>query len=181
MIFATAPSLVPASGSSTTATTVDIALQYYLQVVGPSPGTPLKLLYTSDYTLAGAPTNQINVTAVVNGVEQQATCAGGCVSGVFSGSTDVRSGRIISTTIGAVAFSQNGGPVGIADIDPYFYLTPAEVAAGYSLVFSQFIGDASPGSGSGSGSGVPEPATLALFGTGLAGAAAMRRRKKKAA
>lgn len=176
---ATAPSVAPAQGQFTTSTTVDITFQNYVQVIGPPSPTPLQALYDGSYTLSGAATNQINVTAVVNGVEQMWTCAGGCISGVFSGSVNVHSGQIISATIGAVAYSQNGGPTGVAYIDPYFYLTPAEVAEGYSLEFSQFVGNTPPASVS--GSTVPEPVTLSLFGTGLAGAVAMRRRKKKTA
>ena len=178
-IYATAPSVAPGIGQFTTSTTVDITMQYYLQVIGPLSQTPLQVLWDGDYTLSGAANTQPNVTVVIHSVEQMWTCAGGCVSGLYSGTANIRSGQIISVTLGAVAYSQNGGPTGVAIMDPYFYLTPAEVAAGYSLEFSEFIGNTPPASVS--DSAVPEPVTLSLFGTGLAGAVAMRRRKKKTA
>jgi hypothetical protein len=178
-VYATAPSVAPANGQFTTSTTVDITFQNYVQVIGPPSQTPLQLLYSGIYTLSGAANTQPNVTVVINNVEQTWTCAGGCVSGVFSGSTNVHAGQIIKATLGAVAYSENGGPTGVANIDPYFYLTPAEVADGYSLEFSEFVGNTPPASVS--ATPVPEPVTLSLFGTGLAGAIAMRRRKKKTA
>jgi hypothetical protein len=178
-IKATAPSVAPAKGQFTTSTTVDIVLQFYLQLIGPPSQTLLPMFYSGVYALSGAADPQNNVTVGVNNFLQTWTCASVCSSGPFAGITNLRSGQIIPFKLGASADSVNGGPTGVAYIDPYFYLSPAEVAAGYSLVFSEFVGNTPPATVS--DSAVPEPVTLSLFGTGLAGAVAMRRRKKKTA
>ena len=179
-VTAKAASLVPPAGGHTTSTTVDITLQWFVQLAGPFSHTLMPVYYDGAYAMSGAATNQINVTEVTDGLEQQFTCANGCSSGLYSGTMNIRPGQTVGVTLGAIGYSSNGGPAGIAYIDPHFYLDPAEIAAGYSLEFSEFVGNAPPASGSGPGTGVPEPLTLALFGAGLAGAAAMRRRKKKA-
>jgi hypothetical protein len=59
--------------------------------------------------------------------------------------------------LGAIAYSQNGGEPGFAYIDPYFYLSPAEIAAGDTLSFSASVGNAP----------VPLPASDGLLLTGL--------------
>jgi hypothetical protein len=181
-VDANAPSVLPANGQQfANNTLVLVGFSNYAQVVGPPSQTPLQLLWFGDYSLSGATTNQTNVTfdLSVQGIEDTWSCAVGCSSGSFAGSVNVRPGQILSETIAASAYSQNGGPTGTAYLDPYFYFTPAEVAEGYSLEFSEFVGNTPPGSVS--GSAVPEPVTLSLFGTGVVGAIAMRRRKKKAA
>jgi hypothetical protein len=116
--------------------------------------------------------SEVTVTAS-GSYELIKSCADGCSSGSYTGTIEVRPGEIVHFNFDASAYSQNGG-LGVATTDPYFYLSPADVADGYSLIFSEFVGNVPPGSGS----GVPEPPSLMLFGAGvIAIGIAMRRRR----
>ncbi len=176
-VYAAAPSVAASNPDVPNGTLVDAVLQFYAKVIGPPTRMPVPLSWEGRYTLSGAagglygPDNQ--VTANVSDIIFTKNCGVVCSSGGFSGSTDVRSGQLLSIKLGVGAYSQNGGPTGVALIDPYFYFSPAEVAAGYSLAFSEDIVNGPPGSVP--GSAVPEPASLMLFGTGVIAAGIMRR------
>lgn len=176
-IDAAASSLAP-SPPHTNDTGVYIDLVYYLEVDGGPPFDVLPLMYTIDYTLSGAP-SELNMVSGPDGFIR--TCAGGCRSGYVYAVAHIQSNRTFEVNIAATAYSQyseNGGFTSVAYIDPYFYLSPAEVAAGYSLVFSDTVGNAPPGPVS--GSAVPEPASLMLFGAGvIAAGIPMRRRSAR--
>ncbi len=105
----------------------------------------------------------------VDSCAQQSACPAG-VSNLFTGSVDVSPGETLVATLNAYAYSENGGQRGFAYIDPYFYLSPAEIAAGDTLGFSASVGNAPPAP-------VPLPATDALLlgGLGLLAIAVCRR------
>lgn len=175
-VDASAPSVAPSNGQQfANSTLVLVGFEDYVQIVGPPSQAPLQLLWAGNYSLSGATTNQINVTEAVGRFAETWSCADGCSSGAFTGSLNVRPGQIVLTSKAASAYSQDGGPTGVAYLDPYFYLSPAEVAEGYSLEFSEFVGNTPPASVS--GSAVPEPGSLMLFGTGVIAAGIARRRR----
>jgi hypothetical protein len=191
-VYAKAPSVPPSPPNSedlSNFTSVQVGAQAYVQVLCKpesrndlcSVGTRVPLSWEGNYALSGASgfygaDNQVSAT--VSGIwEFTKNCADACTSGVFTGSANVRPNEILHWTLGAGAYSLNGGPTGFAYIDPYFYLSPAEVADGYSLVFSEFVGNTNPTSVS--SSPVPEPPSLMLFVTGVIfGGIALRRKRR---
>jgi len=88
---------------------------------------------------------------------QEVSCNSG-VSSVFTGNISARPGSVLTVTLGASAYAENGGQDGFAYIDPYFYLGPDDVAAGYSLSFSDSVGNSAS---------VPLPGTAGLLLAGL--------------
>jgi hypothetical protein len=176
-VAASATSVAPVPDAPTiNFTTTVVSLQYYIRVMGSSPTTPVTLFWNGTYSLSGA-TNGLdgysNVTATVgaapqftDGCELEASCPSG-YSSVFTGSVTVPHTAELKVGLGAIAYSQNGEEPGSAYIDPYFYLSPAEIAAGDTLSFSASVGN----------SPVPLPATdgLLLSGLGLLTIARMRR------
>jgi hypothetical protein len=179
------PGSSPPSQTASNYTLNDIALSYYLQVNNPDSRAPVTVFWNGIYSLTGATTGIDGITSVnatvsvgsfITGPSEvfQDTCAqeSACPSGisnVFSGSIPATPGAEIQVNLGATAYSENGGPNGGAYIDPYFYLSPAERAAGDTLGFSDSVGNAP--------APVPLPATdsLLLSGLGLLVIAVCRR------
>jgi hypothetical protein len=143
-VSASASSLAPTGpgpttgfGSDMNSTGTDIALQYYIQVDGPLSTTPITVFWNGTYSLTGAtgPDGVTYVDATVgSSPEFLATCAveAGCASGVtgaFTGNSLVLPTGTLHVEIAAAASSVNGGEAGFCYIDPYFYLSPTEVAA----------------------------------------------------
>lgn len=165
-------------GSATNYTFTDVTLQYYVQVNGPPSTTPITVFWNGAYSLTGATTGIDGFTYVratvgaspefMDSCEVEAGCASG-VTSVFTGSLAARPTSVFQVGLSAVGYSENGGEAGFAYIDPYFYLSPAEVAAGDSLSFSASLGNAP--------STVPLPATdgLLLTGLGMLTIASLRR------
>jgi hypothetical protein len=176
-VAATASSVAPQPNAPTiNFTTTTVGLQYYIQLMGSSPTTPVTLFWNGAYSLSGATNgldgfSDVDVTVgsapqFVDGCNVEASCPSG-FSSVFTGSLTVPHTATVHVGLGAIAYSQNGGEAGSAYIDPYFYLSPAEIAAGDTLSFSASVGN----------SPVPLPATdgLLLTGLGLLTIARLRR------
>jgi hypothetical protein len=179
-LAASAPSVAPSSY-----TLNQMGLSYYLQANNPDSTAPVTVFWSGSYSLSGATTGVDGITAVNATVSLgsfitgpswvfEDTCAdeSGCpsgFSGVFSGSMAVSPRASIQVNVGATGYSENGGQAGLAYIDPYFYLSPAEIAAGDTLGFSASVGNAP--------SPVPLPAadSLLLSGLGLLAIAVCRR------
>jgi hypothetical protein len=173
----TGPGPTTGYGSDENSTGSDVALEYDIQVDGPLSRTPITVFWNGTYILAGA-TDPDGVTYVDATVGSSpgflASCAvlAGCaagISGAFTGTSLVLPTGNLHVDIAAAASSENGEEAGFAYIDPYFYLSPAEIAAGDTLAFSASIGNAP--------TTVPSPATggLLLTGLGLLTIASLRR------
>ena len=89
----------------------------------------------------------------------------------------------MGTTATGVANGSSGcgSDIGCALADPNYGKGVFALGAGSHSLTGIFNGDISFGDGALIVREVPEPVTLSLFGAGLAGAVAMRRRKKKSA
>jgi hypothetical protein len=179
------PGTPPPSQTASNYTLNQMGLTYYLQANSPDSTAPVTVFWNGSYSLSGATTGIDGITAVnatisvgsfITGpsVVFEDTCAeeSACPAGlssVFTGSIDASPRAAIQVILGATAYSENGGPNGGAYIDPYFYLSPAEIAAGDTLGFSVSVGNAP--------SPVPLPAAdgLLLSGLGLLAMAVWRR------
>jgi hypothetical protein len=179
------PGTPPPSQTASNYTLNQMGLTYYLQVNSPDSTTPVTVFWNGFYSLTGATTGIDGITAVTATVSvgsfitgpsevftdscaQEAACPSG-TSSVFTGNIDALPRASIQVVLGATAYSEDGGPNGGAYIDRYFYLSPAEIAAGDTLGFSSSVGNAP--------SPVPLPAAdgLLLGGLGLLAVAARRR------
>jgi PEP-CTERM motif len=102
---------------------------------------------------------------------------GGCTV-----ASDLTAGELTACTAHdpVISFSENGTPVSLTDTGSILN-TGGEDFVNYSLDGNESINWNLIGGGSTRGGSVPEPITLSVFGAGLAGAAALRRRKKKSA
>jgi hypothetical protein len=179
------PGAPPPSQTASNYTLNDMGLTYYLQANSPDSTAPVTVFWSGSYSLTGATTGidgissvtaTVSVGSFITGPSEvfQDSCAqeSGCPSGIssiFTGSIAASPRASIQVVLDAMAYSENGGPNGGAYIDPYFYLSPAEIAAGDTLGFSVSVGNAP--------SPVPLPAAdgLLLGGLGLLAFALCRR------
>jgi len=174
------------------------SLMYYVQVTGPASQY---VFIDMDYALASS--LQLSPNAIYNGlggyadanlyVEADGTdFDSSCLNQVgpdidscspnLNGTLllDVETNTPFYVDLGASASSGGMGLPASASVDPYFYVDPTDAdASDYQIVVSDGIVNAPIGVES--PTSVPEPFTLSLFGAGLAGTFAMRRRKTKIA
>src|ERR1700690_41298 len=152
------PGTPPPSQIASNYTLNQMGLTYYLQVNNPDSTAPVTVFWNGNYSLTGATTGIDGITSVTATVTvgsfitgpsevfqdscaQESTCPSG-MSSVFTGSIEASPRAAIQVVLAAAAYSENGGPNGGAYIDPYFYLSPAEIAAGDTLGFSVSVGNA---------------------------------------
>jgi len=172
---------VSASSTGMNGATADMALSYSVEVNGAGATTPITVFWNASYVVSGSG-NSYAYAGVQVGSNYLQCIAGnasgpgegcGSGSGLFTGSLSEKPGRTFNVTLGAVANSVKGATT-YAYVDPYFYLSPAEIAAGDTLVFSASVGNAPSAP-----TGVPEPSTAALLLSGLALALTVPRVRRK--
>jgi hypothetical protein len=142
------------------------------------PSTIIGVGFANRYAVAGTFTYDVD-TMLVSNVDVTYTQLGNGPTGPF-GSTAAGESPFPTT---AVTFVDN------CDCQAFTFFFENSLALGgtdpisllsYSGTYPQLMFEPIPTVGSVSAVPVPEPFTLSLFGAGLAGAAALRRRKKKA-
>jgi hypothetical protein len=154
---------------------------YSMELLGPS--APVAVIVNSNASITGNPrfgSAELDITydegdATLLDERAGAESSNGLVpSFSISTSETISPNEIYTITMTAAASAQDSNPSESVSIDPYFQLTPAEIAEGYSLQFSNGVGNGPDVAET------PLPAALPLFtgGLGLIGFVGRRRKKQ---
>jgi hypothetical protein len=152
---------IPAGGQSASMWTAgDFVETANASVIGSYAATSFTDTFTIQNFLGGG--NNLTVDALLNGIDIGSWTADDCA---FCGTDQV------------INFSANFTPIAVSGPFTVEYLLANTIPSGGGSIAFLDGGNASL---FGTATSVPEPVTLSIFGIGLAGAAAMRRRKRTA-